>query len=104
MHCRIQPYWIKAAPLRGTAAPLPAPRSALMARSRGRAAPTCSSPQFWGNVPPISEEALSLPDCLAREHSVKGGPLGRRKRSAAPTLDPTPARLGSAAIESDEDV
>jgi|SRR5580704_3551621 hypothetical protein len=77
LRCRIEPYWIKAAP-GGAAGPASAPGSGL-----GRPRPAHAGPHHtarrskmahvaWRRV---QRKAVSLAlDCPARNHSVKGGP------------------------------
>ena len=81
----------RAAPLRGTAAALPAPRSALrapLARARRHARRLPQIRQAHLSRRPMLAWAVFLaPDCPARGHRINGGPEGRRTRSAAPTID-----------------
>lgn len=105
--CRIKSYQIKrrryAAPVRRS------PRRAL---ALGRLRPARSrrtSPQgitdltgSFGLAVRVRQAAVFLAsNCSARGRRVQGGPGGRRMRSAAPTLDPTPAPTDLGACEDD---
>jgi len=85
---------VKATPLRGVAAALPAPRSALVARSRGRAANAYYSPQICqarhaGRC--CSAPSSSHPIVQFAATASMAALAGRRMRSATPTIDPATA-------------
>jgi hypothetical protein len=88
-----------AAPLRGTAPALPAPRSALRAvRAGAPPSPQAPSDQAHSQVtlPMATGTFILAPDCPARGHRINHGPAGRRMRSATPPIDPMPAPTDSA--------
>src|SRR5258708_31298281 len=102
--CRIPPYlYQRAAPPRGAAAALPAPCSALVARSRGRAAIADRLPQIIQAYRSTHSRSSGEP-CPPRLEIVQlaatasmAALAGRRTRSATPTIDPptTPTDLGA---------
>jgi hypothetical protein len=61
--CRIKPYWIKAAPLRGTAGPASAPASGL-----GRPRPTHAGPQPRDPLDLHGSSGMQTPDTRAQLH------------------------------------
>src|SRR5262249_36307343 len=76
----------------GAAGPASASASGL-----GRPRPSHAGPDLAENADQMAHRTrrpvqcttvFLVPDCPARGHRVKGGPAGRRMRSAAPTIDP----------------
>src|SRR6266851_1420798 len=100
----------RAAPPRGPAAALPAPCSALVARSRGRAAIADRLPQIIQAYHSTHTRSSGEP-CPPRLEIVKlaatasmAALAGRRTRSATPTIDPptTPTDLGACEDDGEE--
>jgi hypothetical protein len=84
----------------GAAGPASAPGSALARPARRTPGHTRAAPRSR----PLARRARRVqraaaylaPDCPARGCRVNGGPSGRRKRSAAPTIDPTTTHMDRA--------
>jgi hypothetical protein len=79
IRCRIEPYWIKAAPLRGTAgAPATGLRvgDARPARARRQPDGHRRSIALTQHAERLDEPSSSPHYCPARGHRVNGGPAG----------------------------
>jgi hypothetical protein len=106
MRCRIEPYWNKAAPLRGAAgAPTAGLRPWGPARhGRAAAGQARRSIAFAQQAGQCAQADFLDPVLSSSQPPRQWRPCGRRTRSATPTIDPAATHLGFGACGKDERV